>query len=141
MKKLATVAVETQVRNVSVKMSKVYKLRLLQDLPEYTAGCVFILDEDGWRGYWENGNWTLPGWLEELLSTNVPEISDYMADWFSPIDDEESTTYVVNMNGDIREHKIYTFWVFDSNTVMFDTREEAELFSQKLITLRKECEE
>jgi hypothetical protein len=80
----------------------------LQDLPEYTAGCVFILDEDGWRGYWENGNWTLPGWLEELLSTNVPEISDYMADWFSPIDDEESTTYVVNMNGDIREHKIYT---------------------------------
>lgn len=122
-------------------MKKVYKLRLLQDLPKYPADCVFILEENGWRGYWENGNWTLPGWLELLLNTNVPEISDDMTDWFSPIDDEESTTYIVNMRGDIRERKIYDFWVFDSNTAMFDTREEAELFSQKLITLRKECEE
>jgi hypothetical protein len=118
-------------------MSKIYKLRLLQDLPEYPADCVFILDENGWRGYWENGNWTLPSWLEDLLYTNIPEISTEMTEWFSPIDDEESTTYVVNMSGDIREHKIYSFWVFDSNTVMFETREEAERFSQKLIALRE----
>lgn len=118
-------------------MSKAYKLRLLQDLPKYPADCVFILEENGWRGYWENGNWTLPSWLEDLLYTNIPEISTEMTEWFSPIDDEESTTYVVNMSGDIREHKIYSFWVFDSNTVMFETREEAERFSQKLIALRE----
>lgn len=36
-------------------MGKIYKYRLLKDLPEYPKDCVFVLDDKGWRGYWEGG--------------------------------------------------------------------------------------
>ena len=115
-------------------MSKVFKLRLLKDLPEYSKDCVFVLEKDKeWRGYWDGGNWTLPDWLNQLLYYNIPEVNDEMYDWFKPIKDEESTVYQVYMNGDIKEKQIYNFWLNDSQySAVFETREKAERIAEQL---------
>mgnify|MGYP003437184695 FL=1 len=115
-------------------MSKVFKLRLLKDLPEYSKDCVFVLEKDKeWRGYWDGGNWTLPDWLNQLLYCNIPEVNDEMYDWFKPIKDEESTVYQVYMNGDIKEKQIYNFWLNDSQySAVFETREKAERIAEQL---------
>lgn len=114
-------------------MSRVHKLRLLKDLPEYPKDCVFILSKEGWRGYWDGGDWTIPDWLESLLYRNIPELSDEMTDWFVPIKDEESTVYEVNIKGEVKERQTYDFWVYNSDTsTVFHTREEAEKVAQQL---------
>ena len=89
-------------------MSEVYKYRLLQDLPEYPKDTVFVLN-DGWRAYWDGGNFTIPSWLEELLYRNVPEVSDDMHDWFVPIVDSEQVRWGVDVLGNITEITIYNF--------------------------------
>lgn len=99
-------------------MNKVYKYRLLKDLPEYPKDCVFVLNDKGWRGYWEGGNWTIPKWLEELLYSIMPEVSDEMVDWFEPVVGKEQMLYDVNINGEVKERTVYDFWggFISSNT-------------------------
>jgi hypothetical protein len=113
-------------------MSKLHKLRLLKDLPEYPKDCVFILGENGWRAYWDGGDFAIPKWLEELLYGNVPEPSDEMTDWFEPIKDEESTVYEVNIRGEVKERQIYNFWVNTESVSTFETREEAESVAKQI---------
>ena len=113
-------------------MSKIHKLRLLKDLPEYPKDCVFALEENGWRAYWDGGDFTIPDWLKELLYLNVPEISDMMYDWFEPIKDEESTVYEVNIRGEIKERQIYNFWLNVESVARFETREEAEEVAKQI---------
>lgn len=113
-------------------MSKIHKLRLLKDLPEYPKDCVFALEDSGWRGYWDGGNWTLPEWLNQLLNCNIPEVNDEMLDWFQPIKDEESTVYEVNIRGEIKERQIYNFWLNVESVALFETREEAEEVAKQI---------
>lgn len=108
-------------------MSKIYKYRLLKDLPEYPKDCVFILNNKGWRGYWEGGSWTIPGWLEQLLFDGaMPEVRDEYIDWFEPIVDKETTIYDVNINGEVKERTVYDFWGGWEGKYTFATKEEAE---------------
>ena len=91
-------------------MTKVYKYRLLKDLPEYPKDCVFILNDKGWRGYWDGGDWTIPKWLEELLYGAMPELRDELTDWLEPVVDSESMLYDVNIRGEVTERTVYDFW-------------------------------
>lgn len=113
-------------------MSKIHKLRLLKDLPEYPKDCVFALEDNGWRAYWDGGDFTIPNWLSELLYCNVPEPSDEMTDWFEPIDSEESTIYEVTIRGEVKERKIYNFWMNFEEVAQFETKEEAEKVAKQI---------
>lgn len=106
--------------------SKVYKYRLLKDLPEYPKDCVFVLDDNGWRGYWQGGDWTIPKWLEELLYSVMPEVHDEMLDWFVPLIDSEQVLYEVMIDGSIKERTIYDFWGGWENSRTFTDRKIAE---------------
>lgn len=106
--------------------NKVYKYRLLKDLPEYPKDCVFVLDDRGWRGYWEGGDWTIPKWLEELLYNVMPEVTDEMVDWFEPIVDKETTLYDVNIAGEVKERTVYDFWGGWENKYTFTDKELAQ---------------
>lgn len=92
-------------------MSKIYKYRLLKDLPEYPKNCVFVLNDNGWRGYWNGGDWTIPAWIEQLLSERVvPEVRDEYTDWFEPIVDGTTMLYDVDIRGKVKERTVYDFW-------------------------------
>lgn len=107
-------------------MSKIYKYRLLKDLPEYPKDCVFVLNDDGWRGYWDGGDWTIPKWLEELLYSVMPEVHDEMLDWFVPIIGSEQILYEVNILGGVTERTVYDFWGGWENERTFTNRKDAE---------------
>lgn len=92
-------------------MGNIYKYRLLKDLPEYPKDCVFVLNDDGWRGYWDNGDWTIPEWLEQLLYQGaMPEVRDEFIEWFEPVIDGSTTLYDVNILGEVKERTVYDFW-------------------------------
>ena len=112
-------------------MSEIYKYRLLQDLPEYPKDTVFVLD-DGWRAYWDGGDFTIPKWLEELLYRNVPEVSDEMHDWFVPIVDTEQVRWGVDVLGNIHEITIYQFWGVSNKPNVFADRALAEEAAEKI---------
>lgn len=112
-------------------MSK-YKIRIIKDLPEYPKDCVLILQDNGWRAYWDGGDFTIPKWLEELAYCNVPEISDEMTDWFEPIKDADTTVYEVNIRGEVKERVIYRFWMPSESSTTFETREEAEKVAEQI---------
>lgn len=107
-------------------MSKIYKYRLLKDLPEYPKDCVFILNDRGWRGYWDGGNWTIPKWLEELLYSVMPEVKDELVDWFEPIIDSETKLYDVTIAGEVKERTVYDFWGGWESKYTFTDRAVAE---------------
>jgi hypothetical protein len=89
---------------------KTYKYRLLKDLPEYPKDCVFVLNDKGWRGYWDSGGWTIPKWLEELLYNTMPEVRDELTEWLEPVIDSETVLYDVNIQGEVKERTVYDFW-------------------------------
>lgn len=113
-------------------MSKVYKYRLLKDLPEYPKDCVFVLDDKGWRGYWDGGNWTIPKWLEELLYSVMPEVTDEMTDWFVPVIESEQLLYDVNIRGEVTERTVYDFWGGWESPNTFTDRKLAESAAKKV---------
>lgn len=112
-------------------MNTIYKYRLLQDLPEYPKDTVFVLD-NGWRAYWDGGDFVIPKWLEELLYSNVPEVSDEMHDWFVPIIDAEQVRWAVDVLGNIKEITIYQWWGVENKPNVFDDKKTAEEVSQQL---------
>lgn len=107
-------------------MSKVYKYRLLKDLPEYPKDCVFILNDKGWRGFWEGGDWIIPKWLEELLYSAMPNINDEMTEWLEPIVDNETKLYDVNILGEVKERTVYDFWGGFENKYTYRDKKIAE---------------
>jgi len=122
-------------------MGKVYKYRLLKDLPEYPKDCVFILNDSGWRGYWDGGDWTIPKWLEELLYSVMPEVRDEMLDWFVPIIDSEQILYDVTIIGEVKERTVYDFWGGFESSHTFTDRKIAERKAEqirKIFSLTKE---
>ena len=121
-------------------MSKTYKYRLLKDLPEYPKDCVFILDDKGWRGYWEGGDWTIPKWLEELLYSVMPEVHDEMLDWFEPIVDGSTKLYDVNILGEVKERTVYDFWGGFENKYTFRDKDMAYKTAQKIKDIFNEVE-
>lgn len=107
-------------------MGEIYKYRLLKDLPEYSKDCVFILNDKGWRGYWEGGDWTIPKWLEELLYGVMPEVRDELTEWFEPIVDSETTLYEVHIDGKVTERTVYDFWGGWVNSQTFTDKKTAQ---------------
>lgn len=91
-------------------MSKVYKYRLLKDLPEYPKDCVFVLKDGMWRGYWDGGDWTIPAWLEAFLNEVMPEVRDELVEWLEPVVDGETVLWDVNIHGEVKERTVYDFW-------------------------------
>lgn len=109
-----------------IRESKTYKYRLLKDLPEYPKDCVFVLDDNGWRGYWEGGDWTIPKWLEELLYSVMPEVTDEMIEWFEPVIDKETILYDVNITGVVKERTVYDFWAGWESKYTFKDKKVAQ---------------
>lgn len=98
----------------------------MKDLPQYPKDCVFVLDDKGWRGYWEGGDWTIPKWLEELLYSVMPEVSDEYKEWFVPVIEKEQVLYDVNIHGEITERTVYDFWGGWESVNTFTDRAVAE---------------
>lgn len=117
------------------------KIKALKDLPGFPAGTVFYLEDNRegrpvWHWHYKQ-NRALVGsdWLAELLSYQIPEVSDDYTDFFEQVVEKGDRYYAVNFDGTVTEFTVYTWWGNPDAPNVFKSRFLAEKIAGRIDTM------